>query len=86
MQLSRSRYVTVCQQMLVTGAVVMLGLSAAGVRTLEIVTPDAQRPTISPVCGATKEFGAAPRWPAPTHGGTPTACRPDDAPAPLSRR
>ena len=37
MQFSRARYVTLCQQSLVTGAVLVLGVSAAGVKTLDIV-------------------------------------------------
>lgn len=89
MQLSRSRYVTVCQQLLVTGAVLVLGLSAAGVRTLEIVAPDSQAPrspSISPVCGLEQAPGAARRWPAPTHDATPTGCRPAGAPAPATHR
>ena len=37
MRFSRSRYVTLCQQSLVTAAVLAVGLSAAGVKTLDIV-------------------------------------------------
>ena len=37
MRFSRARYVTLCQQSLVTAAVLAVGLSAAGVRTLDIV-------------------------------------------------
>lgn len=36
----RDRYVTVCQQLLVTGAVLAVGLSSAGVLTLQIVAPE----------------------------------------------
>ena len=39
MQFSRARYVTLCQQSLVTAAVLAVGVSAAGVSTLDIV-PD----------------------------------------------
>ena len=41
MHISRARYVTICQQLLVTGVVLAVGLSAAGVMTLQIVAPDA---------------------------------------------
>ncbi len=37
MRFSRTRYVTLCQQSLVTAAVLAVGLSAAGVKTLDIV-------------------------------------------------
>ncbi|MCW2759800.1 MAG: hypothetical protein JWR85_1, partial [Marmoricola sp.] len=37
MRFSRARYVTLCQQSLVTAAVLALGVSAAGVKTLDIV-------------------------------------------------
>ncbi len=37
MRFSRARYVTLCQQSLVTAAVLAVGLSAAGVKTLDIV-------------------------------------------------
>lgn len=39
MRLTRSRYVTVCQQSLATAAVAVLAVSAAGVSTLRIVHP-----------------------------------------------
>src|SRR5690349_17636775 len=44
MRLTRARYVTICQQFLVTAAVVAVGLSAAGVMTLQIVAPEQQVP------------------------------------------
>ncbi len=44
MRFSRARYITVCQQFLVTAAVAAVGLSAAGVMTLQIVTPEASGP------------------------------------------
>ncbi|MCW2784882.1 MAG: N-acetylmuramoyl-L-alanine amidase, family 2 [Marmoricola sp.] len=44
MRLTRARYITICQQFLVTAVVVMVGLSAAGVMTLQIVSPEAQAP------------------------------------------
>lgn len=37
--LTKERYVTVCQQLLVTAVVAVLGASAAGVVTLDIVAP-----------------------------------------------
>ncbi len=37
MRFNRARYVTLCQQSLVTGAVLVVGISAAGVKTLDIV-------------------------------------------------
>src|SRR5688500_11239545 len=37
MRFSRARYVTLCQQTLVTAAVLAVGVSAAGVKTLDIV-------------------------------------------------
>src|SRR5687768_17322019 len=44
MRFSRARYVTLCQQSLVTAAVLAVGLSAAGVKTLDIV-PQPGTPT-----------------------------------------
>lgn len=41
MRFTRARFITVCQQMLVTAVVAAVGLSAAGVLTLEIVSPEA---------------------------------------------
>ena len=46
MRLSRARYVTLCQQSLVTAVVLVVGVSAAGVKTLDIV------PQPTPVPGA----------------------------------
>lgn len=89
MQLSRSRYVTVCQQLLVTGAVLVFAVSAAGVRTLDIVAPDAQmpeRPAFSPACGAPLAPGAAQRSPSLPHGAAATGCRRVAAPGPATRR
>jgi hypothetical protein len=40
MRLTRARYITICQQFLVTAVVVVVGLSAAGVMTLQIVAPE----------------------------------------------
>ncbi len=42
MRFSRARYVTLCQQSLVTATVLVVGVSAAGVRTLDIVPAPAQ--------------------------------------------
>ncbi len=44
MRFSRDRYVTICQQFLVTASVVAVGASAAGVMTLQIVAPEAATP------------------------------------------
>ena len=44
MHITRARYVTVCQQFLVTATVLAVGLSAAGVMTLQIVAPEAHTP------------------------------------------
>ncbi|MCX6397029.1 MAG: FG-GAP-like repeat-containing protein [Propionibacteriales bacterium] len=40
MRFTRARYITICQQILVTAVVAAVGLSAAGVMTLEIVSPE----------------------------------------------
>ena len=42
MRFSRARYVTLCQQSLVTAAVLAVGVSAAGVKTLDIVPQPGQ--------------------------------------------
>ena len=47
MRISRARYVTICQQFLVTAVVLVVGLSAAGVMTLQIVAPEHQGPQAS---------------------------------------
>jgi hypothetical protein len=52
MAFSRARYVTVCQQLLVTGLVSALGLTAAGVMTLDIVSPEAAGQGVAPADGA----------------------------------
>src|SRR4051812_36341861 len=44
MRFNRDRYVTICQQFLVTAAVVAVGASAAGVMTLQIVAPESRNP------------------------------------------
>src|SRR5690348_17558619 len=41
MSFSKARYVTVCQQMLVSVSVLMLAVTAAGALNLDIVSPDA---------------------------------------------
>jgi hypothetical protein len=46
MRLTRDRYVTVCQQFLVTAAVVAVGASAASVMTLQIVAPEQGAPAV----------------------------------------
>ena len=57
MRFSRARYVTLCQQSLVTAAVLAVGVSAAGVKTLDIVpapgyTPGASVGAQQPTPGA----------------------------------
>jgi hypothetical protein len=52
MHISRARYVVICQQFLVTAVVLVVGLSAAGVMTLQIVAPDAQGPQASSLAPA----------------------------------
>ena len=42
MRFSRARYVTLCQQSLVTAAVLAVAVSAAGVKTLDIVPQPGQ--------------------------------------------
>lgn len=41
MRLTKARYITVCQQLLATLVVAVVGFSAAGVATLDIVGPEA---------------------------------------------
>ncbi len=52
MRLTRARYVTICQQFLVTALVVAVGLSAAGVMTLQIVGPTTPAPDASDLAPA----------------------------------
>ena len=44
MRISRARYVTICQQFLVTAVVLVVALTAAGVMTLQIVAPRGEGP------------------------------------------
>ena len=53
MRFSRARYITLCQQSLVTATVLVVGVSAAGVRTLDIV------PAPAPLTDARGTTGAA---------------------------
>ena len=55
MRFSRARYVTLCQQSLVTAAVLAVGVSAAGVTTLDIVP--------EPAPGVAAPGGAVPGVP-----------------------
>src|SRR5436190_7595869 len=77
MRFSRARYVTLCQQSLVTAAVLAVGLSAAGVRTLDIVprpgtAADAQ--AAGPGApGASSRQTLADRGPAPDRSQVDTA-------------
>ena len=54
MHISRARYVVVCQQFLVTAVVVVVGLSAAGVMTLQIVAPEGHGPLRPPLAPAVR--------------------------------
>lgn len=59
--LTRARYVTICQQVLVTAATVAVGLSAAGVMTLQIVSPeqrDADASAMAPAIDVTDGYAA----------------------------
>src|SRR5690349_14891088 len=58
MRLTRARYVTICQQFLVTAAVVAVGLSAAGVMTLQIVAPEKRVPDAASLAPAVQESEA----------------------------
>jgi hypothetical protein len=53
MGLNRARYVTVCQQILVTAVVALIGLSAAGVMNLNFVSPNG----VGSTPGAVGSFG-----------------------------
>src|SRR4051812_11916065 len=54
MRITRSRYITICQQFLVTGVVLVVGLSAAGVMTLKIVAPAQPGPRASGLAPAVR--------------------------------
>jgi hypothetical protein len=54
MRITRARYITVCQQFLVTAMVLVVGLSAAGVMTLQIVAPEAKAPRASALAPAVR--------------------------------
>jgi len=54
MHISRARYVVICQQFLVTAVVLVVGLSAAGVMTLQIVAPDSAGPQASSLAPAVR--------------------------------
>lgn len=59
MRITRARYVTVCQQFLVTAVVLVVGLSAAGVMTLQIVAPegrDAQASGMAPAIKVSEAY------------------------------
>lgn len=57
MRITRARYVTICQQFLVTAVVVVVGLSAAGVMTLQIVAPAApQASAMAPAVNVTEAY------------------------------
>jgi hypothetical protein len=54
MRLTRARYITVCQQFLVTAVVLVVALSAAGVMTLQIVAPEKRAPSATGLAPAIK--------------------------------
>jgi hypothetical protein len=54
MRVTRSRYITICQQFLVTAMVLAVGLSAAGVMTLQIVSPENGAPRATALAPAIK--------------------------------
>jgi hypothetical protein len=58
MPLNRDRYVTVCQQLLVTAAVLTVGVSSAGVLTLQIVAPEREASHRSPAAVQRDASGA----------------------------
>ncbi|MEO7943143.1 MAG: FG-GAP-like repeat-containing protein [Marmoricola sp.] len=67
MRFSRARYVTLCQQSLVTAAVLAVGLSAAGVNTLDIV------PQPGPIAGVRDVPGGLPQDALAEHAAKPPA-------------
>src|SRR5689334_8312783 len=81
MRFSRARYVTLCQQSLVTAAVLAVGLSAAGVKTLDIVPQpgDAAGPNASAPANGPDVDSAGPRQ-VVADGGTTDRTEVDTAP------
>ncbi len=67
MRFSRARYVTLCQQSLVTAAVLAVGVSAAGVKTLDIV------PQPGPIAGVRDGAGSFPQQALAEHTEEPAA-------------
>jgi hypothetical protein len=89
MRFSRARYVTLCQQSLVTAAVLAVGVSAAGVKTLDIVPQPATLPeqqrvapsalppaAVSPARSARSVKAGAAAKPAPTADAAPVDTAP----------
>ncbi len=70
MRLTRARFVTICQQGMVTALVAAVGMSAAGVATLQIVAPEAHAPGIGP--GSLAPAVSITEAPAATAPVTPT--------------
>ncbi|MCW2754475.1 MAG: N-acetylmuramoyl-L-alanine amidase, family 2 [Marmoricola sp.] len=70
MRLSRARYVTICQQFMVTAVVATVAASAAGVMTLQIVAPEARVPQIG--AGSLAPALSVAEAPAATAPVTPT--------------
>lgn len=63
----KARYVTVCQQLLVTAVVLAMGVTAAGVLRLDIVTPSPTSSADAPLQPGGQQPGAVPApVPAPT--------------------
>ncbi|MCW2817691.1 MAG: N-acetylmuramoyl-L-alanine amidase, family 2, partial [Marmoricola sp.] len=82
MRFSRTRYVTLCQQSLVTGAVLVVGISAAGVKTLDIVPTPGVDATASGALGSQATRAPLGVAPVPAAPGT-TAPAPAASSAPV---
>src|SRR5213080_3240763 len=74
MRFSRARYVTLCQQSLVTATVLVVGVSAAGVKTLDIV------PAPAPLTDARGTAGTHLTAPVPNSTPPPAKTKVDAAP------
>jgi hypothetical protein len=77
MRFSRARYVTLCQQSLVTATVLVVGVSAAGVKTLDIVPAPAP---LTDARGTTGTHQAAP----PVVNSTPPPAKTEVDAAPVT--
>ena len=74
MRFSRARYVTLCQQSLVTATVLVVGVSAAGIKTLDIV------PAPAPVTDARGTTSVHPAAPVPNSTPPPAKTEVDASP------